>query len=497
MIKKLGEKLANIETVEELIEKLPEDAKLIEEFAKYLRASEDRLLEAIEAAKTGDAATSPSGDLKGHIEWGTVLHRLQNPSDKQLALDKANPAKALVKKTLLHYAGPSKIISKIFGPESSTPYDGYVSAGGEIWCMDKYAQFDLDWIEVSFENYLDGEVSDYPFQTNPYHAEVPSSSLDDTISIAVIGDWGTGTYDTEYGLQGGNGPAAAVMAAVQNLKTDFVMHLGDVYYSGTGSDAESKKLKAPGEEQANLLDAWGSFPEKTCFTLNSNHEMYGKARGIMGTALGPNTPFSHQNRTTYFGLTFGKWVILGLDSAYCDKSYLYMDGTLLHKNILGELEDTQQMDFIQNTFDLDDKSVLAMTHHNPIKSAGSEVVSNLFSGINLNDSMRKCLDGRLPDVWYWGHQHIGVVYNDSTPLGSATKGRCVGHSAIPFGYAKELKESSCVEYFAGTNVGLGTKQVRNGFAAVTLKADGTVVSEIFYEINADGTPVQAWPNPSS
>ena len=65
------------------------------------------------------------------------------------------------------------------------------------------------------------------------------TTLPDAATVAVIGDWGTGT-----------GAAKALLAQVAAFDPDVVIHLGDVYYAGTGP-----------EYQANFLGVFESvFP---------------------------------------------------------------------------------------------------------------------------------------------------------------------------------------------------------------------------------------------
>jgi hypothetical protein len=213
--------------------------------------------------------------------------------------------------------------------------------------------------------------------------------------------------------------------------------------------------------------------------------MYGGAQGLMGVALAVKTPFAHQKNTSYFGLEFGNWVILGLDSAYFDPSTLYMQGAR------GNAPDDPQQKFISTAYgNLSDKKVFVMTHHNPMTFDGASLVPNKIAGTTLWEGLHAALGGRSPDVWYWGHLHLGVAYNSNSVIGAGTLGRCVGHSAIPYGNAHGMITRN-VDYYAHTNLGIGTKQVQNGFAVVTFGADGSLV-EAFYEVGATGTCIKKW-----
>ncbi|MGB8444318.1 MAG: hypothetical protein WCE32_07980, partial [Pseudolabrys sp.] len=83
--------------------------------------------------------------------------------------------------------------------------------------------------------------------------------------IALLGDWGTGLYG-----------APEIANAVRRDPDPFVMllHLGDVYYSGTHT-----------EVQQRFLDVWPSRSGAVNRALNSNHEMYSGGDGYFGRTL--------------------------------------------------------------------------------------------------------------------------------------------------------------------------------------------------------------------
>lgn len=144
------------------------------------------------------------------------------------------------------------------------------------------------------------------------------------------------------------------MQRIQALEPDLAIHLGDVYYAGTQADITDFESD---EAQKNLVDLWPGAPQfpKGSFTLNSNHEMYGGAEGYFNVAL--RSPlFAAQNRNSYFAIKWGGYLILGLDSAYYDKSELNMDGAPTGP---------AQIAFVKSQASAPDvKTVFVMTHHN-------------------------------------------------------------------------------------------------------------------------------------
>lgn len=91
-----------------------------------------------------------------------------------------------------------------------------------------------------------------------------------------------------------------------------------------------------------------------------------------------------------------------------------MDGTL----------NPQQIDWMKT---LPKRSrLMVLSHHQ-----GFDI-----SGHNPNGLYTQVCDalGRVPDYWYWGHLHNGIVYAEQGGL----KARCAGHGAIPYGVTSEL-----------------------------------------------------------
>jgi DNA repair exonuclease SbcCD nuclease subunit len=92
--------------------------------------------------------------------------------------------------------------------------------------------------------------------------------------VAVLGDWGTGLSD------------AADMLAVlmRQHNPTVILHLGDIYYSGTPSGIPGQP-DYPGECQDNFLNVIASVFQQAgispvpVFTIPGNHEYYSWAVG--------------------------------------------------------------------------------------------------------------------------------------------------------------------------------------------------------------------------
>jgi hypothetical protein len=320
-----------------------------------------------------------------------------------------------------------------------------VDAGGAIWGTGKYQQLDPGWLGAAaawLEHLILGR---YAFP----RGVPPITNIPDNLTIAIAGDFGTGNWGTAA-----NPAASTKMAtkAIPGLSPDFTIHLGDVYYEGSPSD-----------ETNNLLKLWpqGSAPG-TSYTLNSNHEMYSGAKPYFVEALG-SPLFLAQKPYSFFALENTNWVIVGLDSAY------YSDELTLYMN--GSLGASAQVEFLKEQAQKG-KKVILLTHHNALVEDGSKPTG-------LWNEVMSCFPaGSGPAYWYWGHVHAGVVYQPK----SGVHCRCIGHGALPWGYASELANPN-VAWFEQRNAGDADDNLRvfNGFTFLQLSGSG--LKETFYDEN--------------
>jgi hypothetical protein len=319
---------------------------------------------------------------------------------------------------------------------------------GQILGLGKYEELDPMWGLVAGTVWLENLLHRHPFPPG----EPKVVPIDDPVSIVLAGDFGTGNFGAS------DSPSTKMSKFVPSLKPDITIHLGDVYYAGTAEEGAS-----------NLIDLWPKG-SKASFTLNSNHEMYsGGGPYFNKTVGGPvfNTP---QSPFSFFALEHKSWIVVGLDSAYNAGALgLYMDGSL------GK---DAQIDFLakiaQKANDLN-KKVILLTHHNGLPDSGAQptVPLKLYSEV-----MTAFNNLTPPAFWYWGHLHLGAVYK---ALPNGLRCRCIGHSALPWGFASVLQSSQNVEWFEkrSANDPSSPIRVKNGFVA--LKLNGSDISEIFYD----------------
>jgi hypothetical protein len=202
--------------------------------------------------------------------------------------------------------------------------------------------------------------------------------------IALLGDWGTGLYG-----------APEIANAVRRDPDPFVMllHLGDVYYSGTDT-----------EVQQRFLDLWPSRSGAVNRALNSNHEMYSGGDGYFGLTL---KKFAQE--ASYFAHQNQHWTLIGLDVAYHDHAI-----------------DDEQVAWLRSVLaKAGDRKVVLFSHHQ-LYSHFENQGTKLFGHPGFGEILRN----KRIFAWYWGHEHRCVLF-EQPDQNFGLFGRCIGHSGMP------------------------------------------------------------------
>lgn len=437
-------------------------------------------------------ASEESEPWTGDGELAFLLYFLHNPPAELRQEIDASPVLKAVWDSMAAVAAPSPFTPSSFSSLSSALPEGVVvkcNEWGDIYGTNKYEQLDVGWawtLKNTLMNHLpkwSGKgygVADF-VKNKAKHPTKLKAGSNGKVRIAIIGDWASGKYKLN-GLAGTDGPACAVMDTLKALPIlpDYIIHLGDTYYSGTGPNRSPED-----EETDNLVDMLKFYPELAksgnCFTLNSNHEMYGGAYGYYQSALSDSL-FSGQNGCSYFALEFGDWIIAGIDSAYFDPSVLYMQGGL------GTKSENPQYQFLEE-IKAAGKKVIVMSHHTGISTDGKNASKYLWKDVASVIS---------PDYWYWGHIHLGAFYSANAYSGDM-KTRCIGHSSMPFAIPPGMEKcGENIDWYSNSvlepsmeleELYYSRPRAKNGFSILTLSKNG--ISEQVYEI---GNTEPVWEN---
>jgi hypothetical protein len=237
----------------------------------------------------------------------------------------------------------------------------------------------LDWAEAFVRAWFQRQWKTHDFLPLP---ATPDAAEDRPLRFALFSDWGTGMYGAPH-----------IKAAIEHEGGfDYVVHLGDTYYTGERE-----------EIQRGLIDDWPTVEGATNRALLGNHEMYSGGDGYFDLAL----PWLNQS-SSVFAVQNERWLIVGLDTGYKDWD-------------LGEGQAEWLFNLVEQAGE--GRKLVLMTHHQPFSNTNSE------QGPNLKAKLKPLLDSKRIFAWYWGHEHCCAIYKSHAEWG--LYGRCLGNGGIP------------------------------------------------------------------
>jgi predicted phosphodiesterase len=322
-----------------------------------------------------------------------MIALLQSAMDEYIERKKTQPAgmaKGLHKKKItktdakdIFYKEPPAPAGKKKAAGKKAAPEGAAAAKG--WVGEKYDTLDPGWLEVAYEAAKIHLKGKHPFirHKNLTDFRYRMADKQGPTRVALLADWG-----------GGNEHAEAVRDLVQALDPapDYVIHLGDVYYAGTGQEVNER-----------FFGYWpGSLEPGRSFALNSNHEMYSGGYSYFDITL----PKLGQE-ASYFCLENDDWRLIGLDTGYIEHDL-----------------NVEQMEWLTALVNESDKKNILLSHHQPFSAfdlgtGGEERLQNWTKDL--------AKAGKI-DLWIFGHEHLCVAYK---PFRGIT-GRCIGHGCFPY-----------------------------------------------------------------
>lgn len=285
-------------------------------------------------------------------------------------------------------------------------------------------------------------------------------TLPSNATIAIIGDWGTG-----------DDVAKNLLRQVATFNPDILLHLGDVYYSGTQSEAQNNFLTICRQ----ILGA-----NTPLYSLCGNHDMYSGGTGYywLIDQIG--------QKSSYFCLQNDDWLFLAMDTGYNDNNPLTVATNMTALvNRTGWSEASWHINKIQQA---GTRRIAAFSHHQ-LFSAFSSIGSLNGQAYAYNPHLFADFQAVIPkiDIWFWGHEHTLSLYD---PYMGLTRGRCVGASAIPvFTNQQSYTTATGLATFQnlpmpGWNpsaiLGNNGTEYNNAFAILTLK--GPVATVNYYQV---------------
>jgi hypothetical protein len=254
--------------------------------------------------------------------------------------------------------------------------------------------------------------------------------------IAILGDWGTGQDD-----------ARALLEAIAQKDPDIVIHLGDIYYSGTEFEMQNYFL--------NIWDDVLDLSTTRTFTLAGNHDMYcgGGPYYELIDKLG--------QPASYFCLRNDDWQFVALDTGLHDVDALAAKPTYL--------EDTE-VQWLKDKIDTaGERKTVLLSHHQLFTAF--ESIGDGF----VNDRLNAQVGPVLPKVtaWFWGHEHNQVIYKPY----QGVLGRCIGHGAYPVGITEIAAQPAHAEVpIQNVRLSKGASFYSHGYVIMDLNGPEAQVS---------------------
>ena len=243
--------------------------------------------------------------------------------------------------------------------------------------------------------------------------------LPNDAKVGIIGDWGTGMDDAMNLFK----------VMMQENKLDAIIHLGDIYYSGT-----------PDEVYANFADVitnvfdevLGKGNRIPVFNIPGNHDYYAFGYGLYDMVTGLNSFNSDAvQEASYFCLRTEDdgWQFLGMDTGYNDAS----PNDQVNPNYDGPgLQDTE-IKWHKDKLDNFKGGTILLSHHqlysSHAKINGMESTYSAYPNMNkyLLDIFQPYFGDKVA-AWLWGHEHNQVLFQNG--LYGLDKGRLIGASAF-------------------------------------------------------------------
>jgi hypothetical protein len=261
-------------------------------------------------------------------------------------------------------------------PDNPQILRGVSDPGGPVEEV-KYDERDIfGWLGSLFTWWK--QIRPQPWQPPPSQPQQVGNG--ERLKVGLVSDWGTGLYGAPV--------IAQTMAKMSGL--EVAMHLGDVYYSGTTTEARER-----------FLNVWPKLPAAVSRTLNGNHEMYTGGEGYFKVML----PAFGQS-SSCCAIQTNHFLLVGLDSAYVDHD-LTADQVPWLEGLVAQAGG---------------RKVILFSHHQPYSLLDSQ-------GPKLTAKVSPLLSAGRIFAWYWGHEHRCVLY-DRHPTWRL-HGRCIGHGGYP------------------------------------------------------------------
>ncbi|WP_222984210.1 metallophosphoesterase family protein [Flagellimonas meishanensis] len=327
-------------------------------------------------------------------------------------------------------------------------------------------------------------------------------NLPNDAKVGILGDWGTGLPDA----------VALLRDMMVQHKPDAIIHLGDIYYSGTPDECHTYFADVFTQVFDEVLGQGNRIP---VFSIPGNHDYYAWGAEYYNVVTNLNNYPGGETAmqpASYFCLRTqdGGWQFLGMDTGYNDSN----PADQLNAIYAGPWLQNTEIDWLQDKMERFDGASIVLSHHQVFSS--NTALNGKYSVLNtvpyFNPYIYRVFSEYMPSKvagWIWGHEHNFVMYQNN--LLALAKGRLVGNSAyeeltsidpykvnypqIPY----LVGEPAYDQYKLGTNADSnGITYYNHGYAILDFGGRATPTSPVqasYYQFPAWGDVVP--PNPVS
>lgn len=257
--------------------------------------------------------------------------------------------------------------------------------------------------------------------------------MSEEASIALLGDWGTGTDEAE---------CIASLVRAQKPQPQYTIHIGDVYYVGSEQfiDENCRGKKTTGYEGVNWpVGTHGSF------AMNGNHEAYARDgayfRWIRDDLHQPSSCFALHNEN---------WCVLGLDTGYNSEGIPWIGWIAEHYGWKWLMPSCKLPDPVMvwlktnlQPYLNQHRGLILLTHHQPCSAFENEYLKPASQIASIPGLAGRTL------LWLWGHEHRLALYDGHSIENMQVFGRCIGHGGMPveIGGPVDGREDRCLAYY--------------------------------------------------
>ena len=249
-------------------------------------------------------------------------------------------------------------------------------------------------------------------------------TIPENSKIAILGDFGTGLNDA----------TTLLIALMQQLQPDIIIHLGDIYYSGTQDECAAYTLAFKTAFQICNR----AVP---VFSIPGNHEYYSGGTPFFNIVLPINAKLfpAMNQKASFFSLRTNdnNWQLLGMDTGYNAVHNFSWTNPLVLESALAPWLDFDEAEWHKDKLKNFAGKTILLSHHQLFSSdaiindgkdvyyqTGTDKSTSTYLNTNLLEVFQPYLNKVV--AWFWGHEHILNIYKDNQAY--LSKGRLVGNS---------------------------------------------------------------------